>query len=331
MTSDNPPEARKCAVYTLDEARMTMLKDSLSSKGWDITEGPNMHFKAALNKTSVAAYHSGKLVIQGAGTEDFITFTLEPEILGELAFGPDSDCMKKTEPEKPFKPHAGVDESGKGDFFGPLVIASVFVADEDTAKELAKLGARDSKLIKNDKVMEVMAPKIKAVVKGAFSVVAIGPESYNRFYDKIGSLNRLLAWGHARAIENILEKAPECKMALSDKFGDESLIKNALMTAGRSIILEQKTKAESDIAVAAASILTRAEFVRRIRLLGEENGCTLPKGAGTEVDKTAAQLAVAGGRELLSKVAKMHFRNSYKALGLEAPPKPDYRQFLRNK
>ena len=94
-----------------------------------------------------------------------------------------------------------------------------------------------------------------------FSIVTINPAKYNELYTKFGNLNKLLAWGHARTIENILEKA-DCEYALSDKFGDEKLIKNALMGKGQNIKLEQRCKAESDIAVAAASILAREQFLK---------------------------------------------------------------------
>ena len=117
-----------------------------------------------------------------------------------------------------------------------------------------------------------------------------------------------------------------CTAALADKFGDEHLILQALNEKGRKIRLEQRTKAESDIAVAAASIMARAQFVRMMEKLGEEQGTVLPKGAGAEVDKTAVQLFEEGGAELLGKLAKMHFRNAYKAMGLPPPEKKPWRR-----
>ena len=193
-------------------------------------------------------------------------------------------------------------------------------------QSLGDAGVRDCKLIKNDAQLKAIAADAMKIIRGRVGYVSIGPEAYNRMYSSFGSLNRLLAWGHARALENLLEKAPECTAALADKFGDESLIRNALLKAGRSIRLDQRTKAESDIAVGAASILARAEFVRRMTELGEKHGVTLPKGAGESVDRVAARLACAGGAALLRQVAKMHFRNSFKALGLPVPEKNSWRQ-----
>ncbi len=293
------------AVKDLDAEQLQLLQQILPEHGWELQAAPCCLFKAVKEKTHVAAYTSGKLVVQGKGTADFLEFILEPYITGvELP----------EEPEE-FSPHAGIDESGKGDFFGPLVISCVYVENENVSAELAALGVRDSKQIKSDKKITEMAQKITKTVHGNFSVVVIGPEAYNRAYAKIGSLNRLLAWGHARALENLLEKAPQCPAALADKFGEEHLIRNALLEKGRKIHLDQRTKAESDIAVAAASILARAEFVRRLNALAAVAGVeALPKGAGSPVDEVAAKIAGSGGAEQLEKVSKKHFSTFEKAL-----------------
>lgn len=297
-----------CYVCTLTKEQIALLKEILCAASCELKAAPYCEFKTEYHEASIAAYSSGKLVVQGKGTGDFVEFLLEPQILKEDAF---AGMIAETE----FFPHAGIDESGKGDFFGPLVIACVFVEDRAAAEKLASLGVRDSKAIKSDAKIAQIAQQILPAVNGQAAVVAIGPEAYNRFYDNIRNLNRLLAWGHARTLENLLEKVPACTSALADKFGDERLIRNALMEQGRKIELRQQTKAESDIAVAAASILARAEFVRRMSLLGKEVGMELPKGAGPQVDKVARSLAEQGGRALLSTVAKMHFSTAAKALG----------------
>ena len=123
-------------------------------------------------------------------------------------------------------------------------------------------------------------------------------------------------------MENLLEKVPECTEAIADKFGDDALISNALGERGKKVHLVQRVKAESDMAVAAASILARAGFLRKLDELSEAAGVILPKGGGDQTDEPASRLAVAGGREHLGKFAKLHFRNTYKALGIEPPPKP---------
>ncbi|MFQ3669122.1 MAG: ribonuclease HIII [Fimbriimonadaceae bacterium] len=204
--------------------------------------------------------------------------------------------------------HIGVDESGKGDFFGPLVIAACFVGPE----HLAELeGVKDSKKL-TDPLALKLSGKIKAVCPHA--VVAIGPPKYNELYAKIGNLNRLLAWGHARALENVLEKRP-CRLAISDQFADPSGLRRALMAKGREIELRSMVRAESDIAVAAASVLARAEFLRRLERLGAEFGIDLPKGASPPVVAAGRRFVAQHGRDKLGEVAKLHFKTTQAVLG----------------
>lgn len=203
----------------------------------------------------------------------------------------------------------GIDESGKGDYFGPLVIAAVFV-DATTQGELALMQVRDSKKISDGRILE-MAPDIKTICP--HSVIAIGPQKYNELYARIRNLNRLLAWGHAKALENLLEQV-SCERAISDQFGDQRLILNALQEKGRKIVLEQRTKAESDLAVAAASILARAEFLMRLKRLSDEVGTTLPKGASPAVELAARMVIKKHGRERLDSVAKLHFKTTQAVL-----------------
>ncbi|MEK6785814.1 MAG: ribonuclease HIII [Nitrospirota bacterium] len=199
----------------------------------------------------------------------------------------------------------GIDESGKGDYFGPLVIAAVFV-DATTQGELRLMQVRDSKKISDGRILE-MAPDIKTICP--HSVIAIGPQKYNELYDKIRNLNRLLAWGHAKALETLLERVT-CERAISDQFGNERLILNVLQEKGRKIVLEQRTKAESDLAVAAASIVARAEFLLRLKRLSSEVGTTLPKGASPAVELAAKMVIKKHGQERLGSVAKLHFKTT---------------------
>jgi ribonuclease HIII len=259
----------------------------------------------------VNLYTSGKCLVQGKGAEEWITFTLEPEVLGEARIGYD----EIHDPES-VQPHMGIDESGKGDFFGPLVIASVYT-DEKTVKILKELGARDSKKISSDRVALQLASDIRKELDGKYAIVAIGPEAYNRMYAKIGNVNRLLAWGHARAIENLLEKVPDCPRALSDKFGPTARIERALMEKGRKIKMDQRTKAESDPAVAAASILARAGFLMALRKMEKDFGIeTVPKGCSAKVKQIAAELIANKGPGILLKTCKTHFRTTEEVLGM---------------
>jgi ribonuclease HIII len=202
-------------------------------------------------------------------------------------------------------PRIGIDESGKGDYFGPLVIAAVFVTP-DLEPDLRLMQVRDSKRIADGRVLE-LAGDIRQVCRHA--VVAIGPQRYNELYEKIRNLNRLLAWGHARALENLLEQV-DCNLAISDQFGDERLILNALLQKGKQIQLLQMPRAEEDLAVAAASILARAEFLTRLKRLSDQVGTTLPKGASQAVELAARMVVRKHGMETFRTVAKLHFKTT---------------------
>lgn len=204
----------------------------------------------------------------------------------------------------------GIDESGKGDYFGPLVIAGVYV-DSEQIEELREAGVRDSKAL-SDKKATALADQIRELCP--FTVVAIGPERYNGLYASFKNLNRLLAWGHARAIENLLERV-SCDRVVADQFGDERFLNNALMAKGQAVKLIQKPRAEEEMAVAAASIVARAEFLRRLHDLGTKYGVTLPKGASAAVIDAGKAFVQRHGAETLGHVAKLHFRTTESVLG----------------
>jgi len=260
-------EKKKVTSYVCEVTveQSDQVKDILKRQGWEFKPLQYARWKAQQDKTTIVSYESGKFTVQGKGTEEFVTFILEPEVLKTASFGYEEE-LAPTAPREPFTAHAGIDESGKGDFFGPLCVCAAFV-DESMVFELEKLGVQDSKAIKSDKKIATLAAGIRKILKGKYAVVAIGNASYNGMYDNIKNLNKLLAWGHARSLENLLEKVPECSSVLADKFGNERFIKNALMEKGKQIEVRQETKAESDIAVAAASILARDRFVTAMKEL----------------------------------------------------------------
>ena len=267
-----------------------------------------MLYAARNGKVNVAVYEKGpKAVIQGKGLEEFITFILEPRVLGEARLG----YEEVTSPEL-FEPHFGIDESGKGDLFGPLVIAGVYVNPE-IARILRDAGVQDSKAISSDKRIRELAGAIRKA-RVPSSVVTIAPARYNPLYLKIGNLNRLLAWGHARVIEDLCALCPDCPRALSDKFADVSVLEKALMEKGRQITLDQRTKAESDYAVAAASILAREKFINWLDEAGKAIGIELPRGVSSRVKEAAVALVRTHGAATLEQHAKMHFKTASEVL-----------------
>jgi ribonuclease HIII len=295
-------------TYPLTPEQAERLRGILKERGFVFSEKPYTLYAASKDKLSVAVYEKGpKVLLQGRGLEDFITFVMEPDILGEARLG----YEEVHDPEQ-FEPHFGIDESGKGDLFGPLVVAGVYV-DADLARHLRDAGIRDSKGIGTDKKIRELAEVIRK--SGApHERIVIAPEKYNQLYAKIGNLNRLLAWGHARIIENLCARVPGCPRALSDKFADARVLQKALMEEGRRITLDQRTKAESDYAVAAASILAREGFIDWLDRHGNELGIPLSKGVSAKVKESAARVVTTYGAAMLPKVAKMHFKTASEVL-----------------
>jgi ribonuclease HIII len=258
--------------------------------------------------------------VQGKGTQDFIEFVLEPHILQEVKLGYETVLNPEL-----LAPRIGVDESGKGDFFGPLCIAGVYV-NQGAITAWNGAGIKDSKNISGDRRIAELAQLIRSTPGCVYSVVPIGNEAYNRLYAKMKSVNILLAWGHARVIENLMavsyQMNPPPVRAISDQFAhDKGVISKALMKLGRGIELVQRHKAEEDLAVAAASILARNEFVTRLRDMGKQYNMTFPKGASAAVDAAAKEFVAKRGADEMGKVAKMHFRTALRAQGLPEPPK----------
>lgn len=205
----------------------------------------------------------------------------------------------------------GTDESGKGDFFGPLVAAAVRV-DNVIADQLAGIGVKDSKLLSDVKARAIAA-RIREICVDGYVELEITPPRYNALYKQLKSegknLNHLLAWAHARALEDLLGKAA-CRFAIADKFADEKFIQSRLMANGRKVVLVQTPKAERNIAVAAASILARDRFLARMDDLSNKLGIVFPKGASQQVIEVGKQFVSKFGRDRLADVAKIHFKTA---------------------
>jgi len=309
----------------LTDDQATALNAALQARHWKPRTVPYARFAFESDKTNIVFYESGKLVVQGKGTGEFVEFVLEPEILQQAKLGYETVLNPEL-----LVPRIGVDESGKGDFFGPLCIAGVYV-NETVIKAWTDAGVRDSKNISSDKKIGELAELIRATPGCVTDTVVVGNEAYNRLYSKMKSVNTLLAWGHARVIENLMglryRMNPAPVKAISDQFAaSKSVIEKALMAAGREITLVQRHKAEEDLAVAAASILARDGFVKGLAKLERDYTRPLPKGASAAVDAAAKKFVEECGAENLGKIAKLHFRTALRAQGLPEPPKTEWRK-----
>lgn len=307
---------------TPDQAKT--LHRLLRAKTWEFREVPYARFAASSDKVNVVFYESGKLVVQGKETQEFIEFVLEPEVLKAARLGYE-EILDPTL----LQARIGVDESGKGDFFGPMCVAGVYV-NEAVIRAWKGVGIRDSKTVGSDRKIGELARTICETPGCVTTVVPIGNEAYNRLHHNMRSVNAVLAWGHARVIENLLGQRhrmePWPERAVSDQFAaTKDVVAKALMREGRQIELVQRHRAEADLAVAAASILARNEFVTRLARLSSEYGVELPKGASKEVEEAGRALVTKHGEEALSKVGKMHFRTSFRIRGLPEPKKVEWK------
>lgn len=296
---------RNYSVCQLSLEQGEALRSLLSGKGFEFGMAPYTHWTASARDLQLSFYTGGKLVVQGKGTGDFVQFILEPEILKSVSYGYEAHFAVQQGHS-----HIGVDESGKGDFFGPLVVAAVYVEKEKLGRML-EAGVKDSK-----KLSSAAVNRLSGIIRSEcpFSVVAIGPERYNALYENIKNLNSLLAWAHARAIENLLDKV-DCQSIVIDQFAKEHVVLNSLMKRGKGVKVTQMHQGEQDLAVAAASIVARKEFLDRLDALSRTAGVELPRGAGAQVEKTARKICESGGPEALNKLAKQHFKITQRLMG----------------
>jgi len=309
----------------LTDEQASALDAALRARNWKPRTVPYARFAFESDKANVVFYESGKLVVQGKGTQEFIEFLLEPEILKQARLGYETVLNPEL-----LLPRIGVDESGKGDFFGPLCIAGVYI-NENVIKAWQGAGIRDSKNISSDKKIAELAEKIRKTPGCVVDSVTIGNEAYNRLYTRMKSVNTILAWGHARVIENLMgqrqQMNPVPVKAISDQFASsKEVVAKALMSLGREIELVQRHKAEEDLAVAAASILARDGFVKGLTKLEKQFNQELPKGASSAVDEAAKKFVAEHGADNLPKIAKVHFRTAFRAQGLPEPPKTEWRK-----
>ncbi|CDR35127.1 ribonuclease HIII [Criblamydia sequanensis] len=297
MTKDTP----SIFVTTVDVSMKDKLLQGLISQGFEIAKIPYAFFSAKKKGVSCTFYESGKLTVQGKDMAPFIEFFLEPEILGNFSFShPDANLD--------LTPRLGGDESGKGDFFGPLVVACVY-GNEKTIPELVRIKAKDSKALTDETALKI-SKEIQKIVP--YKIIRIFPEKYNSLYEGFSNLNSLLAWAHAAALST-LHQETGCPLAIVDQFANESVLLSALRKKEADLVLKQRHRAEEDVVVASASILARAAFLEGLKTLSEEYKIDLPKGASKLTIQAGKKLKAQYGDEALRKTAKLHFK-TYEAL-----------------
>jgi len=283
---------KKPRIIHIEANMVKTIKNFYKKRDFDLSEDiPHAYFRARSDESAVTLYKSGKLLIQGSKGE--------AEYQRVISLLKDDDNRKKPDTE----PWIGTDESGKGDFFGPLVVAGV-VFNSEQAHYFTDQGLADTKKISDIRVKD-LAEEIKHTC--SYTVFELMPQSYNKKYKKIRNLNTLLAMGHAEVIEKLL-KNNDCKLAVVDQFGKPAFLNNALLRKSKNIKLIQKPHAEENPAVAAAAVIARDRFLSALDELANKIGQKLPRGAGKKVEQTAEKIIIEKGRGTLKKVSKVHFK-----------------------
>lgn len=329
--TDDAPQKKTCFTFELTNDQQEILLGLFVTGNYRRREVPYSLYSIEGEKFNATLYEKEKhgkrkLCVQGSGAQDFVEFQLEPKGVVPVSLG----YEKVLSPEL-FSAHAGSDESGKGDYFGPLVVCCAYT-DERLSDEMIRLGVKDCKQMTDKAVLTVGAALRHLLGPDGYAVVKLGPAAYNRLYAKIKNINRMLAWAHGTAIEELLTKRAGCTRVVVDQFAPtETTIRRALKERGKKATVEQRHKAESDIAVAAASVIARELFIRDIQRMTAEvfGGATLtaadgdakaaapkiPMGSSDpRVRSLAEEMVRAHGPTWLMNHCKAHFQTTEKVL-----------------
>jgi len=309
--TDEDEAPPKLSTYTikLDDVQLERLRAVCAGRGWAPMEVPYARFAFRGPDVNVTAYDKRKVVVvAGRGTEEFVLHTLETEVTQAPRLGYDAVLHPDW-----FEAHAGLDESGKGDFFGPVVAATVIAGKEAVEAWLA-VGVKDSKRLADSQILKLDAV-IRKTPGAVVKTCLCGMPKYNELMLKPhANLNRLLAWQHATALEQALN-VKWVPWGLLDQFSKQPLTQRELAKKDvKNFDLRMRVRAEEDPVVAAASVVARAEYVRVIKKLSQHFGGPLQKGAGSRVKEQAAAIIHRFGAPALRDFAKLHFRTAYEVV-----------------
>ena len=275
-------------------------------------KAPGVIFAAKLADTAITAYKSGKVMFQGAGAQ---------REAARWSTGATTTTSKITNTKGDKLPEnfatfsvIGSDETGTGDYFGPVTVAAVYVPADKIAL-VQELGVKDSKQL-TDEYMRKIAPDLMKVCP--HSILTLRNDKYNAIQARGYSQGKIKALLHNQALKHVLTKIAPDKpdYILIDQFAERGIYYNHIKNE-KQIIRENvlfSTKAENlHVAVATASILARYAFLKEMDKLAEIVGFPIQKGASGKVDEMAAKIWLKHGEETLKSMTKWHFANTEKA------------------
>jgi ribonuclease HIII len=281
-------------VLQVPAERAGEIERRLAARAFSFRATPHALFSAHGEGVVATHYRSGKLVIQGENPEAFAELYVGGAVAAPL---------ERRAPEGRAETVIGSDETGKGDYLGPLVVVAVRLEPE-ISKALQGGEVRDSKTLTDEHALRLGAA-LRA--KLPHSIQRLDPSEYNATHARIKNLNPLLAGLHARAIRELA--TPGVRVVV-DQFANESVLEKAL--DGADIRLEQRHRGEEVLAVAAASVIAREQFLTALRELSDKWAIDLAKGAGDPADRAARRFVALHGLDKLGQVAKLHFKNTQK-------------------
>ncbi|HSL00319.1 MAG TPA: hypothetical protein VK869_08265 [Rubrobacteraceae bacterium] len=274
----------------------------------EIDHGTQYKVSDADETVTLNVFSTDKVVVQGK-RDSALRDRLEGWLVGNPTGRVRGSRKSRTSEVVPDStPRVGTDEAGKGEYFGPLVVAGVRVLDAGQSRRLQALGVRDSKTVAN-----VRATRLAAEILGAVGVqnvreLTLLPREYAKRRKEAGSVQKLLGELHG---EILCDLEDEVEVAIVDSLGPGSGLDRH---APPGLRVEMRPRAEDDVAVAAASVVARARYLEEMDRLSEVVGFELPRGS-THVREAVLRVHSERGMVGLEEVAKTHFSITERVLG----------------
>lgn len=299
-------ESRKLNNHESDYVR-----EVLESMGWGSEIDKNQYVEWRMVNISGAVavmYTSGKLVIQGK--ENLVNEVLDQALGSEKLKDDDVSSIGLSEADL----IVGCDEAGKGEFFGPLVLAACYIPIE-MRDEIVGLGVDDSKKLTDDKIITIVE---KLQEKVLFELNIVNPGRLNQRWRKIKNISEIMAQEYAVIIKKVSNEIGDFKKQgaiVVDRFTkissrmEKSLDEVGISMGGDGVKCVQIPNGERYLSVAVASVLARAKYLEVMNDYELEYERKFPRGYSGVVE-FSEKFIEDFGSEVFQSVAKTFFKTS---------------------